>query len=298
MSLERLDLTALEQSRREDDTAVAALARRMLHGFKQLSLYLTESEAAGVKSCFERTKKIRPYKKRNAEKFLHGDSLPFAEIEAVADIYDIVNLRLLSECIQDHDPKLFKKRFFGYSAVEFDGGGDGTCTVNLFGQRILAAELSQDVNNYKLSGNNCTYLGHHLKDLMPDFLDRVIASVDIASEYAGWAVRPSSLALRCVEYLEYEPGNHLNWHNDGDSVYTVSVMMADPFDFDGGEFVIKDYDEKTYSSVSRPPGWGIMFDSEAIHGVKPVSRGKRVAFVMEFWMHGDTDLTDRPSAPP
>lgn len=296
--VERLDQHVLEHSRREDAALLAGVAANLLNNFRYLGVRHTDNGSSRVKSCYEQREKVRPYKKRSTDKFLHGDELPFVEIGEVADIYDIVNLRYLSECIYDHDSSLFKKRFFGYSDDAFDGGGAGTSAVNLFGQPILAAELSQDMNNYKLSGNNCTYMGHHLKELMPDFLGRVIASADIASEYAGWAVRPSSLALRCVEYLEYEPGNHLNWHNDGDSVYTVSVMMADPLDFDGGEFVIKDYDEQTYSSVSRPPGWGIMFDSESIHGVKPVSRGKRVVFVMEFWMHGETDLIDRPSAPP
>ena len=32
--------------------------------------------------------------------------------------------------------------------------------------------------------------------------------------------------IRCIEDLQYQLGGNLSWHVDGDSIYTITVMLG------------------------------------------------------------------------
>jgi hypothetical protein len=50
-------------------------------------------------------------------------------------------------------------------------------------------------------------------------------------------LRPA-LGFRCVEHITYPPGVGLDEHEDEDSTYTVSVLLSDQADYEGGRFTL------------------------------------------------------------
>ena len=103
---------------------------------------------------------------------------------------------------------------------------------------------------------------------------------------------PKHLGIRCIEVLSYGPGKELLLHKDGDSIYTVSFMLSAANSFEGGEFVINpvsaseqglslSVDGTALHLLHSAPNQGdaIMFDSNAPHGVQPISSGERKVLV-------------------
>lgn len=96
---------------------------------------------------------------------------------------------------------------------------------------------------------------------------------------------PSPCAVRCVEYHEYRPGGALldAGHRDVGSNLTLSVLLSDPRELGGGIFT-------TYCGPDAAPvrhelglGDAVLFHSERVHHVTPVTRGVRHALVIELW---------------
>lgn len=92
-----------------------------------------------------------------------------------------------------------------------------------------------------------------------------------------------------VQYGEYGPGQHYDWHMDTfllnpsplDRKVSISVLMNDPGDFLGGEFQMRFHDDYT------PPlkkGTMIAFPSFLYHRVLPVISGTRFSSVI--WLDG------------
>jgi PKHD-type hydroxylase len=61
---------------------------------------------------------------------------------------------------------------------------------------------------------------------------------------------------------------------------SATLFLTDPSEYDGGELIVED----TYGthSVKLPAGHMVLYPSASLHGVKPVSRGARVASF--FWI--------------
>jgi 2OG-Fe(II) oxygenase superfamily len=73
---------------------------------------------------------------------------------------------------------------------------------------------------------------------------------------------------------------HFRPHRDNGQAITahrrfaLSVFLSD--DFDGGELVFPEYNRRLYKA---PKGWGIVFPCAVLHGVTPVTRGRRFVFL-------------------
>lgn len=61
---------------------------------------------------------------------------------------------------------------------------------------------------------------------------------------------------------------------------SVTLFLADPDDYDGGELVIEDV--YGMQSVKLPAGHAVVYPSSSLHHVTPVTRGVRVASF--FWL--------------
>lgn len=93
--------------------------------------------------------------------------------------------------------------------------------------------------------------------------------------------------MRC-DYIERhivgcyaaEDGGHFAPHTDNGGGLTahrrfaVSINLS--ADFDGGEVVFPEYNTQGYKA---PPGWAVVFPCAILHGVRPVTRGARYAFL-------------------
>lgn len=100
------------------------------------------------------------------------------------------------------------------------------------------------------------------------------------------------LSIRTVEFHTYVPGDGLSvpGHRDKGSLLTMSVLLTEPDEVEGGAFT-------TYADgarVAHPIGRrdAILFHSEKMHNVQPVSRGVRHALVVELWQ-GKPNAHDR-----
>ena len=90
---------------------------------------------------------------------------------------------------------------------------------------------------------------------------------------------PMTMGLRTAEFLEYHTTGRLGQHVDEDSIYTISVALSDPEDYQGGYFQLSPQDVL----FKMPRLSGIVFFGETLHGITPITTGRRHAFVMELW---------------
>ena len=96
-----------------------------------------------------------------------------------------------------------------------------------------------------------------------------------------------------MQFSEYVVGGHYKYHKD--TVYvsgkevspcrklSVSVLLSDPKDFKGGEFLMYDGEMKPLKPL-KGQGSVVVFDSRDFHKVEPVTSGVRYSLVM--WATG------------
>ena len=113
--------------------------------------------------------------------------------------------------------------------------------------------------------------------------------------HAAWCPADAELSVRCVELHRYTEGGSLPnpGHRDKGSVVTMSVLLSDPGQCEGGTFVV--WDDRG-RPIEQPVGQGeaVVFHSERVHNVSPVIDGERLSLVLELWT-GGTNSVDRQS---
>lgn len=89
-------------------------------------------------------------------------------------------------------------------------------------------------------------------------------------------------------------------------MYTISIMLSNATEFEGGNFIIENRLERDMNGLvnttnvtvvkSKQYG-GVMFDSEVPHAVSSIVDGKRTVLVLELWPFADAGFDDeRPPA--
>jgi hypothetical protein len=126
--------------------------------------------------------------------------------------------------------------------------------------------------------------------LLPELhakLRRAVADVDAAQ---GWGLLarlpPDEWAVRCAEYHQMGPSRGLSdpGHYDTGSLITVDVMLSRPgVDHEGGELCTRKADGTDLEHRAFGQGDALVFISHKPHFVRPVVRGVRQVFVVEFW---------------
>lgn len=105
----------------------------------------------------------------------------------------------------------------------------------------------------------------------------------------------SSLGVRCIEYHTYRIGGALldPEHRDMGSTLTMSCLLSDPSEMDGGTFITWEHGQPVYhDDLER--GDAVVFHSERVHNVGAVMGGTRHSLVIELW-DGPDNQTDRHS---
>ena len=117
--------------------------------------------------------------------------------------------------------------------------------------------------------------------------------------------------VRVVELHSYTPGDGLmvDGHRDQGSILTMSVLLSDASDFTGGTFTTAGRGDdggdesdgsdgggggSTHVPHHVEKGGAILFHSEKMHNVAPVTRGVRHSLVIELWL-GPPNKRDRHS---
>ncbi len=83
--------------------------------------------------------------------------------------------------------------------------------------------------------------------------------------------------------LGYDRGGHFNWHRDSSKsmrgrFLTAAILLTPTSQFKGGEFLFARLNQKSAQAVIEA-GDLLIFPSEAMHKVRPVTEGKRFSMV-------------------
>ena len=150
-------------------------------------------------------------------------------------------------------------------------------------------------------GNDCTYLAPLLQAYLPDVAAKVVDIARLAWKAADWDSDdscypdPRSLGIRTSEHLSYKGWRSLEAHKDVGSIYTTMIAIAEPVDYDGGEFFVQN---KFFDPTDIKPNRlsAVVFLSDTTHGVRPIVAGRRKTFVTELWDNDDAPLgLNRPT---
>jgi PKHD-type hydroxylase len=96
------------------------------------------------------------------------------------------------------------------------------------------------------------------------------------------------------QYSKYAIDNFYDWHTDTiinpeNGLYrklSFSLMLSDPSEFEGGEFLISPHGSESKSeTISLNKGDVVVFYSHIPHKVSPVTKGERISLVT--WALGD-----------
>ena len=164
----------------------------------------------------------------------------------------------------------------------------------------------------KEGGHKVTYINpaalaaSKLVDDGAAFIDEIWSLARRAELWHG--AQPTRMALRCLEVIEYvaDDRHSLGYHTDGATFLTMAIPLTrHGKDFEGGNLVVTrdgcmEEVKGTLGDVMVWPGWHE-------HRVTPVTSGKRLVLVAEWWpatqtladgtvddLHSDTDAYGRP----
>jgi len=148
-------------------------------------------------------------------------------------------------------------------------------------------------------GNDCTYLAPILQAWSPEISQQIVHIVQQAYDAANWQDMgyppPTSLGIRTSEHLSYQGWKSLEGHKDVGSMYTCMIALKDPSDYGGGDFFVH---KSIFDATDIQPDRlsAVVFLSDTIHGVRPITSGIRETFVTELWENDDSPLSlNRPT---
>ena len=135
--------------------------------------------------------------------------------------------------------------------------------------------------------------GQRFLDLQAFASPAIIAEVWRLTQLAdAWGLADTGnterLALRCLEALEYQgsSGHSLGYHHDGDTYMTVSIMLSDAGEFEGGGFEIRRKlgpgDGLSYEKHHAKRGDVLAWRGWDEHRGMPLVRGRRRVLVAEW----------------
>lgn len=148
-------------------------------------------------------------------------------------------------------------------------------------------------------GNDCTYLAPLLQAMLPTVASQVINVGTLAWKAAGWNdldyPEPGTCGIRTSEQLSYKGWKSLEGHKDVGSMYTTMIALAEPSDYQGGDFFVQNrFFDPTDIKPDRLEA--VVFLSDTVHGVRPITGGMRETFVTELWENDDSPLgLNRPT---
>ena len=148
-------------------------------------------------------------------------------------------------------------------------------------------------------GNDCTYLAPIIQAWSPEISQQIVHIAQQAYDAANWQEMgyppPTSLGIRTSEHLSYQGWKSLEGHKDVGSMYTCMIALKDPSDYEGGEFFVH---KSIFDATDIQPDRlsAVVFLSDTIHGVRPITSGIRETFVTELWENDDSPLSlNRPT---
>lgn len=118
------------------------------------------------------------------------------------------------------------------------------------------------------------------------------AYINAANYYAGWRYDLRYMEKVQIGKYSKEKESFYDWHidsappdnNEEQRKLSISVLLSDPKDFEGGKLVFKNLDENNNNKILSSQGSIVVFPSYMEHKVTPVTKGERYSAVS--WMVG------------
>jgi len=94
-----------------------------------------------------------------------------------------------------------------------------------------------------------------------------------------------------IQIVKYKIGGNYNWHCDyglsqnpnADRKLSLSIQLSDEYEYDGCDLIVCDQ-SRSYHTLKKQIGCGIVFDSKTPHKVTHLTKGIRYCLVA--WIHG------------
>jgi hypothetical protein len=130
----------------------------------------------------------------------------------------------------------------------------------------------------------------HLARAFPTLATKIIAGM--RTQPGHWCDPALELNVRCVEFHTYHVGGGLmtEGHKDHGSMLSMSILLSDAEAVEGGRLMTWHCGVAHRHVMQR--GDALLFPSLKTHNVSPITRGVRLALVIELW-RGETNTTNR-----
>lgn len=140
-------------------------------------------------------------------------------------------------------------------------------------------------------GNYCTFLQGLIQMHIPGVAATIMHILQTAYDENKWGESlgyppPNTLGIRTAEFLRYRKTGKLGLHEDGGSVYSISIALSNPSDYEGGYFMLATK-EAIFKLQRRS---AIVFFSESNHAITDILQGERTVFVVEAWEGDDAPV--------
>tara|TARA_B100000927_G_scaffold197002_1_gene159119 strand:+ start:286 stop:891 length:606 start_codon:yes stop_codon:yes gene_type:complete len=169
-----------------------------------------------------------------------------------------------------------------------------------YGKSLCTHEAETGATSSMLSDEEKKFHQEKIRNSKTAFIDDTWLKQELSPiiEYANksWGFNLSN--NEDVQFTEYEPNGHYNWHNDSTKnpmnlknmhrKLSMVVQLSKPENYEGGDlkFNLRGLDGKDNDNIMSPPpefkqqGSIVIFPSFLWHKVEPITSGKRYSLVM------------------
>jgi len=171
--------------------------------------------------------------------------------------------------------------------------------------RSMSIEFGYD-HDVGLGGNCPTHLAPLVELFLPHVFHDMRRLLSLVYDAANWSdflpkndnyrpyyilPAPKDVGFRAAEHLTYDEFKEgLKDHMDGlDTKYTFNYAFSGPDEYGGGEFYIKHGRRREHKMHLKPKKYEAMvfLGGYYLHGVEPITSGKREMFSNELWTYPD-----------
>ena len=169
-----------------------------------------------------------------------------------------------------------------------------------YGKSLNPIEGKTSSSDNMLSSEEKKEHNEKIRNSKTAFISDTWLKKDLQS-FVEYANKSWKFNLKCnedVQFTEYEPRGHYNWHNDSlknpmglkdmQRKLSMSVQLSKPEDYEGGDlrFNLRGLDSHSEDTIMSPPpefkqqGSIVVFPSFLWHKVEPITKGTRYSLVV------------------
>ena len=177
--------------------------------------------------------------------------------------------------------------------------------IILFGKSLNPKESKTGASKDMLSSEEKQRHSQNIRNSKTEWIKDswVLRELSPFINYANKSWKFNITRYEDIQFTEYQPRGHYNWHNDSiknpmnlknmQRKLSMSVQLSKPKDYEGGDlkFNLRGLDSQNGDTAMSPPpefkqqGSIVVFPSFLWHKVEPITKGIRYSLVM--WAIGE-----------